>query len=128
MLRGVRGATAASAGKRACATSYYLTKSMRLAVSANYERLQHSVALSPLVEENYVLGYFAGIGLAVLMRARLSSHRGLPRAGAAARSPPIRRVRLVVKPLLCVLDKGATSLHDDLRHPLEEHARRPSTA
>ena len=42
-------------------TSYYLTKSMRLAVSANYERLQHSVAVSPLVEEEHVLGYFAGM-------------------------------------------------------------------
>jgi outer membrane protein len=42
-------------------TSYYLTKSIRLAVSANYERLQHSVAISPLVEEDNVLGYFAGM-------------------------------------------------------------------
>jgi MipA family protein len=42
--------------------SYYLTKSVRLAVSANYERLQHSVALSPLVERDYVFGYFAGLG------------------------------------------------------------------
>ncbi|HEV7606231.1 MAG TPA: MipA/OmpV family protein [Steroidobacteraceae bacterium] len=42
-------------------TSYYLTKNTRLAVSANYERLQDSVALSPLVERPYVLGYFAGI-------------------------------------------------------------------
>ena len=41
-------------------TSYYLTKSVRLAVSANYERLQHSVAMSPLVEDDHVLGYFAG--------------------------------------------------------------------
>ena len=42
-------------------TSYYLTKSTRLAVSANYERLPHSVSLSPLVEDKQVLGYFAGI-------------------------------------------------------------------
>ena len=42
-------------------TSYYLTKSMRLALSANYERLQHSVALSPMVEDEHVLGYFAGV-------------------------------------------------------------------
>jgi outer membrane scaffolding protein for murein synthesis (MipA/OmpV family) len=42
-------------------TSYYLTKSVRLAVSANYERLQHSVAMSPLVEDKQVLGYFAGM-------------------------------------------------------------------
>ena len=42
-------------------TSYYLTKSIRLAVSANYERLQHSVAMSPLVEDKQVLGYFAGM-------------------------------------------------------------------
>ncbi|MEO8019852.1 MAG: MipA/OmpV family protein [Pseudomonadota bacterium] len=41
-------------------TSYYLTRSMRLAVSANYERLESSVALSPIVERPYVLGYFAG--------------------------------------------------------------------
>lgn len=42
-------------------TSYYLTKSMRLAVSANYERLPHSVSMSPLVEDKQVLGYFAGM-------------------------------------------------------------------
>jgi outer membrane protein len=42
-------------------TNYYLTRSMRLAVSANYERLEHSVALSPIVEQPYVLGYFAGV-------------------------------------------------------------------
>jgi outer membrane protein len=41
-------------------TSYYLTRNVRLAVSANYESLQHSVAMSPLVEEDHVLGYFAG--------------------------------------------------------------------
>lgn len=42
-------------------TSYYLTKSMRVAVSANYERLTDSIALSPLVAEPYVIGYFAGL-------------------------------------------------------------------
>jgi outer membrane protein len=42
--------------------NYYLTKSVRLAVSANYERLQHSIARSPLVSQDYVLGYFAGVG------------------------------------------------------------------
>jgi outer membrane protein len=42
-------------------TSYYLTRSVRIAVSANYERLQHSVSLSPLVEDKAVLGYFAGM-------------------------------------------------------------------
>jgi len=42
--------------------NYYLSKSLRLAVSANYERLQHSIAMSPLVEQDYVLGYFAGMG------------------------------------------------------------------
>jgi outer membrane protein len=42
-------------------TSYYLTKSTRLAVSANYERLHHSIAMSPIVEQPYVFGYFAGI-------------------------------------------------------------------
>jgi outer membrane protein len=42
-------------------TSYYLSKSLRLAVSANYERLPHSVSLSPLVEDKQVLGYFAGL-------------------------------------------------------------------
>ena len=40
--------------------NYYLTKSLRLAVSANYERLQHSIARSPLVAQDYVFGYFAG--------------------------------------------------------------------
>lgn len=42
-------------------TSYYLTKRLRLAVSANYERLQDSVADSPIVERPYVFGYFAGM-------------------------------------------------------------------
>jgi outer membrane protein len=46
------------AGLRA---NYYLSKSLRAAVSANYERLQHSVGLSPMVEQPYVFGYFAGI-------------------------------------------------------------------
>jgi MipA family protein len=41
--------------------NYYLSKRMRIALSANYERLQHSVAQSPLVERNYVFGHFAGI-------------------------------------------------------------------
>jgi outer membrane protein len=43
-------------------TSYYLTKNIRLAISANYERLQWGIAQSPLVERDYVLGYFAGFG------------------------------------------------------------------
>jgi MipA family protein len=42
-------------------TSYYLTKRLRLAVSANYERLHHSVADSPIVERPYVFGYFGGL-------------------------------------------------------------------
>jgi MipA family protein len=42
-------------------TSYYLTKSLRLAVSANYEKLTDDIASSPLVAEPYVLGYFAGL-------------------------------------------------------------------
>jgi outer membrane protein len=41
--------------------AYYLTKRTRLAASVNYERLQHSVELSPIVAENHVFGYFAGI-------------------------------------------------------------------
>jgi outer membrane protein len=43
-------------------TNYYLTRNLRLAVSANYERLQWDIAHSPLVEQDYVLGYFAGFG------------------------------------------------------------------
>jgi len=42
-------------------TSYYVTKSMRVAVSANYEKLTDNIALSPLVAEPYVIGYFAGL-------------------------------------------------------------------
>jgi len=42
-------------------TSYYLTKKVRAAVSLNFERLQHHIALSPLVEQRYVIGYFGGI-------------------------------------------------------------------
>ena len=53
--------TAASAGKPGLRASYYFTKSMRLALSANYERLQHSVAQSPIVAETDVIGYFAGL-------------------------------------------------------------------
>jgi outer membrane protein len=41
--------------------SYYLTKRTRIALAANYERLQHSVERSPVVEEPYVFGYFAGV-------------------------------------------------------------------
>ena len=54
-----RGGLGWEAGLRA---SYYLSKSLRLALSANYERLQYSVAQSPLVEKDYVFGYFAGLG------------------------------------------------------------------
>ncbi|HUQ10699.1 MAG TPA: MipA/OmpV family protein [Steroidobacteraceae bacterium] len=54
-----RGGLGWEAGLR---TNYYLTKSVRLAVSANYERLQHSISQSPLVERDYVFGYFAGVG------------------------------------------------------------------
>ncbi|HLA73237.1 MAG TPA: MipA/OmpV family protein [Steroidobacteraceae bacterium] len=43
-------------------TNYYLTKNVRLALSANYERLQHDIAQSPLVDQDYVFGYFAGFG------------------------------------------------------------------
>lgn len=46
------------AGLRA---SYYVTKSMRIALSANYERLQHSITQSPIVAEPDVIGYFAGL-------------------------------------------------------------------
>ncbi len=42
-------------------TSYYVTKSMRLAVSANYEKLTDDIARSPIVAEPYVIGYFAGL-------------------------------------------------------------------
>lgn len=54
-----RGGLGWEAGVRA---SYYLTKSLRIAISANYEQLQNSVAESPLVKRDYVLGYFAGLG------------------------------------------------------------------
>lgn len=54
-----RGGLGWEAGLRA---SYYLSKSLRLAFSANYEQLQHSIAQSPLVKRDYVLGYFAGLG------------------------------------------------------------------
>jgi MipA family protein len=41
-------------------TNYYVSKNLRVALSANYERLQKSVAESPLVTDDYVLGYFGG--------------------------------------------------------------------
>jgi outer membrane protein len=53
-----RGGLSWEAGLRG---TYYLTKRVRLAVSANYERLQHSVERSPIVAENHVFGYFAGV-------------------------------------------------------------------
>jgi len=42
-------------------TSYYLTKSVRVAVSANYEKLSDSISQSPIVAEPQVIGYFAGL-------------------------------------------------------------------
>lgn len=42
-------------------SSYYLTKTTRLALSADYERMHDSVALSPIVADDHVLGYFAGV-------------------------------------------------------------------
>jgi outer membrane protein len=41
-------------------TNYYVTKHLRAALSVNYERLQTSVAESPLVKDDYVLGFFGG--------------------------------------------------------------------
>jgi outer membrane protein len=41
--------------------SYYLSKSLRAAISANYERLHDDIAASPIVERPYVFGYFAGL-------------------------------------------------------------------
>jgi MipA family protein len=46
------------AGLRA---SVYLTAHTRLALSANYERLDQSIEDSPIVERPYVFGYFAGV-------------------------------------------------------------------
>jgi outer membrane protein len=54
-----RGGLGWEAGMRA---SWYFNKRMRFALSANFERLQHSIAQSPLVERDYVFGYFAGLG------------------------------------------------------------------
>jgi len=54
----VDGGVSWEAGLR---TSYYLTRNVRIAVSANYEQLSHSVSLSPLIEDKDVLGYFAGL-------------------------------------------------------------------
>ena len=42
----------------------------------------------------------------------------LPAAGA-----DVPAARLIVKPLLCVTDRDADGLHDELRHPLEERDR-----
>jgi MipA family protein len=46
------------AGLRA---SYYLTTRTRLALSANYERLDQSIKDSPIVARPHVFGYFAGV-------------------------------------------------------------------
>ena len=42
-------------------TAYYLTKTVRLAISADYERMHDSVGESPIVAEDHVIGYFAGV-------------------------------------------------------------------
>jgi len=42
-------------------TNYYMTKNFRVAMALNYERLSDSVGRSPLVEQPYVFGYFAGL-------------------------------------------------------------------
>lgn len=54
----VDGGLGWEAGLRA---SHYVTKTMRLAMSLNYEQLQHSIANSPLVKDDHVLGYYAGL-------------------------------------------------------------------
>ena len=41
-------------------TNYYVTKHLRAALSVNYEKLQNSVVESPLVKDDYVLGFFGG--------------------------------------------------------------------
>jgi len=41
--------------------SYYLTSQMRLAVSANYERMNDAAAASPLVRDPTVTAFFAGL-------------------------------------------------------------------
>jgi MipA family protein len=46
------------AGLRA---NYYVSKRLRFALSANYERLQNDVAESPLAAEDHVFGYFSGL-------------------------------------------------------------------
>lgn len=42
--------------------SYQLSKQWALSLVAEYERLNSEAAASPLVEDNNVLGYFAGLG------------------------------------------------------------------
>lgn len=42
-------------------TTYYLSKHMRLALALNYEQLDSAVRASPIVDEQAVFGYFAGI-------------------------------------------------------------------
>ena len=54
-----------------------------------------------------------------LLIASLSRWRCLPAAGA-----DVPAARLIVKPLLCVTDRDADGLLDDLRYPLEERDRR----
>ena len=97
---------------------------MRLALSANYERLQHSVARSPLVEDDHVFGYFAGLAWQFLTWSATAASAvaacAAPACPAMAADPA--PVRLVVKPLLCVLDKDATDLRGHVRHPLEKRA------
>ena len=43
-----------------CAVTALYQPAVRAAVSVNYERLQDSVAESPLVKNDYVLGFFGG--------------------------------------------------------------------
>ncbi|HET9863965.1 MAG TPA: MipA/OmpV family protein [Steroidobacteraceae bacterium] len=41
--------------------NYYLSRSLRVALSVNYERLADDVADSPLAKEDHVLAYFSGL-------------------------------------------------------------------
>ena len=41
--------------------NYHITRSLRFAMSVNYERLADDVAASPLAEEDHVMAYFSGL-------------------------------------------------------------------
>ena len=120
-----RGRTV-SDSKVDCVANYHLSRNLRIAVSVNYEELTDDVAASPLADDDYVIGLLRRTRLDILSRCPPVPivHRVLPRRlqfGGRCRhrgGAPDRQAAAV-----CDRPRDHRLL-DDLRHPLEERARR----